>query len=338
MKNLDSLPKVELHRHLEGALPLALQATLLANMGEPVAGGVAALRGRTCVVRPMRSLNEVLACFDLFGRMLATLEAIDQGTRAAVAQAAAEGLVYLELRFSPGFIRKWCPAGDVEIIRCVATAAAEESALHDIHVALLVIATRELGPEPCEAAFQAAAALQSAGVVGVDLAGDEDRFPLSTFARPLALAREAGLSITIHAGETGNPGAVREAVEDLGAARIGHGIAAVEDPSVAALLRERSVPLEISITSNWIVGAVPSREAHPIRRLRDLGVPVTVNTDDPALFDVTLVDELALAARLLDLDLDGLLQLQLDSLSAGFAPVAVRDKARAVMMAWDAQG
>ncbi len=334
MKNLDNMPKAELHRHLAGSLPLAHQAKLLADLGEPVSDGPAALRERTCVVRPMSSLTEVLSCFDLFGRLLATLEAVDSSTRAVVAQAATEGIIYLELRFSPGFIGRWCPAPDGEIIGCVAKAAAEEAARQDIHVSLLVIATRELGAGPCMAAFRAAAEAKDLGVVGVDLAGDEDKFPLSTFAGSLALAREAGLSITIHAGETGNPAAVREAVEDLGAARIGHGIAAALDPSVAALLRERGVALEISITSNWIVGAVPSREAHPIRHLRDLGVTVTVNTDDPALFDVTLDEELALAARLLDLDLDGLLALQHAAVDAGFAPDADRVRAKKRIAEW----
>lgn len=334
MKHLKAMPKAELHRHLEGSIPLAHQARLLADLGEPVEGGAAALRGRTCVVRPMGSLNEVLACFDLFGRMLSTLEAIDSSTRAAVAQAAAEGIIYLELRFSPGFIGRWCPAGDDEIIRCVAAAAAAEAARLDIHVSLLVIATRELGAEPCAAAFRAAAEHRDLGVVGVDLAGDEDRYPLSTFAGPVSLAREAGLSVTIHAGETGNPAAVREAIEELGATRIGHGIAAADDPAVAALLHERGVALEISITSNWIVGAVPTPEAHPIRRLRDLGVPVTVNTDDPALFDVTLAQELALAGRLLDLDNRGLLDLQRRAVDAGFASDTVRAQAKARMAAW----
>ncbi len=335
MNQLKAMPKAELHRHLEGSIPLAHQARLLAARGEAPAGGADGRRRRACVVRPMGSLGEVLACFDLFGRMLATLEAIDSSTRAVVAQAAAEGIIYLELRFSPGFIRRWCPATDGEIIRCVAAAAATESARWDLHVSLLVIATRELGAKPCAAAFRAAADHRDLGVVGVDLAGDEDRVPLSTFARPLALAREAGLAITVHAGETGNPAAVREAVEEFGAARIGHGIAAADDPAVAALLRERGIALEISITSNWIVGAVPSPEAHPIRRLRDLGVPVIVNTDDPALFDITLTQELSLAGRLLDLDLSGLLDLQRAAVAAGFAPEAARSRARARITAWE---
>ncbi len=335
MMNLDSMPKAELHRHLEGSIPLAHQARLLAARGDPLEGGLDALRGRTCVLRPMASLNEVLACFDLYGRMLSTLEAVDSSTRAAVAQAADEGVIYLELRFSPGFIGQWCPAPEAEIIQCVAAAAAAESARRDIHVSLLVIATRELGAAVCADAFRAAAEFMDLGVVGVDLAGDEDRYPLSTFAGPLALAREANLAVTIHAGETGNPDAVREAVEDLGAARVGHGIAAADDPAVAALLRERGVALEISITSNWIVGAVPSPEAHPIRRLRDLGVPVTVNTDDPALFDVTLGEELRLAGRILDLDAAGLLALQRAAVDAGFGPRAARDHALARMAEWE---
>jgi len=330
-----SMPKAELHRHLEGSIPLAHQAQLLAARGDPLVGGLDALRDRTCVVQPMRSLTEVLACFDLYGQMLSTLEAVDSSTRAVVGQAADEGIVYLELRFSPGFIGQWCPAPEAEIIRCVAAAAQQEAAQRDLHVSLLVIATRELGAEVCAAAFHAAAEHMGVGVVGVDLAGDEDLYPLSTFARPVALAGEAGLSVTIHAGETGNPAAVREAVEDLGASRVGHGIAAADDPSVAPLLREPGVALEISITSNWIVGAVPPPEAPPLRRLRDLGVPVTVNTDDPALFDVTLGEELRLAGRILDLDAAGLLALQRAAVDAGFGPRAARARALERMARWE---
>ncbi len=141
-----------------------------------------------------------------------------------------------------------------------------------------------------------AAARQDRGVVAIGIGGSEERGPAEWFKDVFAFAKSAGLHLTAHAGESGGPESVWEALV-LGAERIGHGIAAVRDPELLRHLRDRDIPLEISITSNLVTGVVARLEDHPIRALYDAGVPIVLNTDDPAMFGCTLTDEYRLAAR-----------------------------------------
>ncbi len=134
------------------------------------------------------------------------------------------------------------------------------------------------------------------GVVAFGIGGSEERGPAEWFADAFAFAKSAGLRLTAHAGESMGPESVWAALA-LGAERIGHGIAAARDPELMRHLRERDIPLEVSITSNLVTGVVKRIEDHPLRRLYDAGVPIVLNTDDPAMFGCTLVNEYRLAAR-----------------------------------------
>ena len=132
-------------------------------------------------------------------------------------------------------------------------------------------------------------------VVAIGIGGSEERGPAEWFAEVYAFAKSAGLRLTAHAGETGGPESVWAALA-LGAERIGHGIASARDPKLMDHLRERKIPLEICLTSNLVTGVVKRIEEHPIRRLFDAGVPIILNTDDPAMFGCTLLSEYRLAA------------------------------------------
>jgi len=141
-----------------------------------------------------------------------------------------------------------------------------------------------------------AAARRDRGVVAFGIGGSEDRGPAEWFTEVFAAARCAGLRLTAHAGEGTSPQSVWAALE-LGAERIGHGISAVDDPVLLRHLRDRGIPLEVCITSNLITGVVKRIEEHPVRKLFDAGVPITLATDDPAMFRCTLVGEYEVAAR-----------------------------------------
>ncbi|MBM4372229.1 MAG: hypothetical protein FJ098_11275, partial [Deltaproteobacteria bacterium] len=306
---------------------------LMARQGAATLPTVEAVRQGAALRVPMRSLQEVLGRFEGFVKLLCDPAAVRLAAAAALRQAAAEGIVYLELRFSPGYIEHFGGVPAADVMAAVADGVAQGQEGLDLEAALLVIATRELGEEACRRSFDLASRFCDRGVVGVDLAGDED-VPVAAFLRPLRAARDAGLRVTLHAGETGRPEAVREAVEIAAADRIGHGIAAIRDPGVVALLRERGIPLEISVTSNWVVGAVPSVEQHPAGALLAQGVRLGFNTDDPTLFDIDLPGELALVARCFDLPLPRLLELQHDALEQSFAPDAVKARVRARIASW----
>jgi adenosine deaminase/aminodeoxyfutalosine deaminase len=167
-----------------------------------------------------------------------------------------------------------------------------------------------------------AAERKDRGVVAFGIGGSEERGPALWFTEVFSFARCAGLRLTAHAGETGGPESVWAALR-LGAERIGHGIAAVHDPELMRHLRERDIPLEICITSNLATGVVQRLEDHPIRRLYDAGVPLILNTDDPAMFGCTLVGEYKLAASRFGFSEAELRQVARNGFRYAFAPQMV---------------
>lgn len=164
------------------------------------------------------------------------------------------------------------------------------------------------------------------GLVSFGLGGPETGVPRPQFAPHFEAARAAGLRAVPHAGETTGPATVWDAIEHLGAERIGHGINAVHDPDLVAHLAEHAIPLEVCPTSNVRTGAVASLDAHPLPQLVAAGVPVSINSDDPPMFGTTLNGEYAVAAELLDLDAAGVAALAADAVDVSFLPTA--DKAR----------
>jgi adenosine deaminase/aminodeoxyfutalosine deaminase len=212
----------------------------------------------------------------------------------------AQAVTYAEVTLSAGVIL-W----KKQDLAAVFNALTGEAARARLEVRWILDATRQWGVEAARPVFEFAAARQSEGVVAIGLGGFEEQGPAKWFHDLYAQARERGLRLTCHAGETSGPESVWEALE-LGAERIGHGIRAVEDPRLMEFLRERQIPLEICITSNVRTGAAASLEQHPIRKLFDAGVPIILNTDDPALFGCTLQSEYELAAGEFGLPVDDL--------------------------------
>ena len=275
------LPKAELHLHLEGAIePETLQE-----------------------IAPEVSLDEIrdrylysdfqgfLKSFEWVMRRLETPEHYALATRALLRRLESENVRYAEIILSAGVIL-WRGQELAPIYEAV-RAEGERSA---VEVWWLFDGVRQFGVEPVRKVAELAAERVGQGVIGFGIGGDEARGPAGWFQEVYALAREAGLRLTAHAGETAGPESIWAALE-LGAERIGHGIRAVEDPVLQKHLRDRNIPLEICISSNVATGAVASLREHPVRRLYDAGVPIVLNTDDPAMFRTTLVREYEIAAR-----------------------------------------
>ena len=204
---------------------------------------------------------------------------------------AVENVRYAEINLSVGVMlwREQDPGRNFDAI----ARAAESSA---VRVRWIFDAVRQWGAEHAMQVARLAAERVSAGVVGFGVGGDEARGPIEWFQEVFDFARGRGLHILPHAGETQGPQSVWNAVR-LGAERIGHGIRAAEDPELMAWLREHDIPLEVCVSSNIATGAVESLEKHPLRKLFDAGVPVILNTDDPAMFHTTMNREFAVAAR-----------------------------------------
>ena len=216
---------------------------------------------------------------------------------------AAEGVVYAEVTISAGVIL-WKQQAFAPIYEGVQ----REACSSKLQVRWILDATRQFGVHAAKPVFDLAAERLNEGVVAIGLGGFEGGGPARWYADLYKEARDRGLRLLCHAGETTDATSVWEALE-IGAERIGHGIRAIEDPVLVAHLAEKKIPLEICITSNLRTGAVASLKDHPVRRLYDAGVPIILNTDDPALFDCTLTGEYELArrdSRFTEREIDGL--------------------------------
>jgi len=212
-------------------------------------------------------------------------------TRALLRRLAAESVQYAEITLSAGVVL-WKRQEFAPVYAAVRQAAAE----FPMEVHWILDAVRHFGVEHAMRVAELAAERAHNGVVAFGIGGDEERGPAAWFGDVYRFAKGAGLRLTAHAGETVGPESVWAALE-IGAERIGHGIRAVEDAALVRHLRDRGIPLEVCISSNVATGAVASLDVHPVRRLYDAGVPITLNTDDPAIFAVTLSGEYELAAR-----------------------------------------
>lgn len=300
LETIRALPKIELHLHLETSLRLRRLAERRAE-GDAGSAPLIADPAKFAGYDRLRRLRYASRA-GLVPDALYTAENITEITAELLAEVAAHHLKYVEVRV--GGRRGFQLLGTRPLLEAMAQAKARAAEAPGIRCGFLVTLVRERGPAEAEQRVREALACRDCGVVGVDLAGDEANYPPALFSRALALARDGGLGITAHAGEFAGPSSVWTTIYQLGARRIGHGIRAVEDPQLLDYLREHDITLEICPTSNLRLGLVSSLGAHPLRRLLEHGVPVTINSDDPMLLGTNLTRELETVARALAL-LDG---------------------------------
>lgn len=319
--NLALMPKVDLHRHLEGALRVE-SLLQMAQRGE-----VALPQEIDRLVESIqitdddpRTPRNFLNKFLIIRKFLSSPETIQRLTREAVLDAADDNVRYLEMHFTPlSFAQSsGLPLENIfDWICSSAAAAAQESG---IRVSLIASINRRESVKDAEAVAGFACDYMGRGVVGLGLAGDEATFPAAPFRPVFAGAKQSGLGITIHAGEWAGAGSVREALEELGADRIGHGVRVLEDPEVVALARQRRVIFEVCPTSNLHTGVVASMGEHSLSRMIAAGLQVTINTDDPSVSGIRLTDEYLRVVRELDVSVETLKAMILTAIQAAYLP------------------
>lgn len=325
-------PLVELHRHLDGNVRLETVLELGQQHGLPLpARDAEGLRPHVQVTEPTPDLVSFLAKFEWLQRVMVDLDAVARIARENVEDAAAEGIDHVELRFSPYFMAEKHGLDPLEVTAAVCDAVATargdlESRGTQIGVGLIVILSRTYGPETVVVELEAALRHRQRGVVALDLAGDEAGFPGELFLEHFRRAREAGLHLIAHAGEAAGPESVRQAVLGLGAERIGHGIRSLEDPEVVELLRQRRIPLEVCPTSNVQTSTVASYAEHPLPQFLELGLVVTLNTDDPSISGIDLAHEYRVAREEMGLTEAQLRTLQENALEAAFLSPEARGR------------
>ncbi len=259
----------ELHVHLEGSV-------------DPASLGLAPVRGR--------DFAGFLETFKGITRCLKTPEDYARITSGLLRAFVLESIDYAEITLSAGVVlrKEQDLHRTYEAIRTVCEGCPE------VKVKWCFDAVRQFGVDAAMRVVEIAGEFVNDGVVAFGIGGDEIAGPAKLFEEVFAAARRRGLRLTAHAGETDGPASVWDALR-IGAERIGHGIRAVDDPGLLRFLRQNDIPLEVCITSNVATGAVESLSAHPIRKLFDAGVSITLNTDDPGIFQTTLSREFQIA-------------------------------------------
>ena len=319
-----SLPKVDLHRHLEGSLRLSTLTEIGRKHGIDMMG--------TDHLRPLVQMGEDEPyTFENFLSKFATLrlfyrspEVIGRITREAIEDAAIDNVRYLELRFTPVALSRAedFPLG--EVMDWVIEGVQSAEAL-GIKTNLIASINRHESVELAEEVAQLAAERKDQGIVGLDLAGSEASFSAIPFLGIFQAARQEGLEITVHGGEWGGPENVREAIEVFGSQRIGHGVRVMEDPNVVALARERNATFEVCITSNYQSGVIKTLAEHPFANMLKSGLDATLNSDDPSISQIVLSNEYRLANESLGVPLAKLRDQTLAAAKAAFLPQEERD-------------
>lgn len=324
---LACVPKVELHRHLEGSIRPSTLAEICREHRVPLPTyDVGVLTELLRVRKPAENLAGFLKPFGLIKYAFVDRDAISRITYEAVEDSALDNIRYVEFRFSPEYMGFYHQLRIEDVLDAIVEGVELATRKFAVDAKLIVSICRdrtsdEMGPFWPSSIEVACNAVNYAGrgVVGLDLSGIEPGFPPEMFEEPFRIARQAGLGITVHAGEAAGPENVRSAIERLGATRIGHGVRVTQDEQVLQLVRERSVTLELCPTSNVLTGAIGSLQEHPIRKLYNEGVLVTVNTDDPTLCGVSLTEEYILLMDTFGFGIEDIDRLITNARCAAFA-------------------
>ncbi len=331
--DLQLLPKVDLHRHLEGCLRLPTIIDLAARANAELPGWTPEdLAPHAQVLEPLSSLEEALGRFGIAQRSFRDYEAVRRITLEAVEDLDADNVRLAELRYSPDFLCS--PAGlDWDGAFDAILQGVDDARGLDVAVGLIAIASRDLGGSSARRTVEWA--VRHAGdLVGFDIAGPELGYPPALYSNLVRPIHEAGLGLTTHYGESGPAEYPLAAMEALRTSRLGHGVSVAHDANVEAIAIERGVALEMCPTSNVRTRAVPRVEEHPARRLLRQGAKVTINTDNPGLFGIRLTHELELARDRIGFDYEDLRRATGNALEASFLPEQVKDGVRARHFGW----
>lgn len=290
--SFQNTPKIELHTHLEGCAPPSFIKGLAAEKNIDLSQIFTADGGYA-----FRDFDHFLKVYEAACTTLQTPEDFRRLTMAVLEETAGHGVVYMETFVSPDF----CGGGDLsawrDYLAAMKDAADEAEEKLGIILRGIVTGIRHFGPEASKPAARCAVETMGDFIVGYGMAGGEMVGRPGDYAYSFDMAREAGLRLTCHAGEWGGPDMVADTIRDLRVARIGHGISAIDDPALTEQIAEQGIVLEVCPGSNVVLKAVNGWADHPIARLREAGVKVTVSTDDPPFFHTTMTAEYEMLNR-----------------------------------------
>ena len=324
MKNFDpkynDIPKTEIHCHLEGAIRTQTLIDVAKEYHLQLPSYEASeLDKHVKVYDQMKNLEAVLAAFAIFQNSITSPEVVERIAWELFEDAAKQNIKLFEVRFSPdwafhGHNLDWDACLD-GLLRAKKRAETE----FDMMIGYIAITSRGMGPESCVKTVDWSIRHKD-HILGIDLADSERDFPLREFVPSVRKARDAGLKVTIHTGEDTPASFVKEVIELTDPDRIGHGIHAIEDMQVVELIKERDITLEVNPWSNYLTNSVRTIEEHPLKRLFDLGVKVTINSDDPEVLETNVNNEYCIAHEILGMSMENISTCNRYAYEASFIP------------------
>jgi len=322
----NNIPKIELHCHLEGSIRTQTILDIAGeyNLNLP-AYEVEGLDRHIKVRSQLQDLQAVLNAFAIFQNSLTSVEVVERITYELCEDASHQNIRLLEIRFSPD----WAFSGhDLDWdLALESIQSAQQRAMADfgIYTGLIAITSRSLGVHSCEKTVDWAIRHRDA-ILGIDLADNEQGYPIHEFINPVRRAQEAGLKVTVHSGEDTPASAVHDTILSVHPQRIGHGIHIIEDLQVVEFVKQHGITLEVNPWSNYLTNSVSRIEEHPLKQLFDLGVRVTINSDDPEVLDTNLNNEYRIAHEILGMSLDDVTKCNQYALQASFLPEDQKSK------------
>jgi adenosine deaminase len=319
-----AMPKADLHCHLDGSLriqtilDLAREHDVELPTVDPVALRHALHAGDDC-----EDLVDYLKAFDITCKVLQTEDALERAAFELAEDAAAENVRYVEVRYAPVLHTARGMRLD-QIVQAVLDGLRRAEQTYDIQTGLIICGIRNMAPEVSLQAAEVAVAFKNRGVVGFDLAGAEVDNPAKDHGESFYLIRKNNINVTIHAGEAYGPESIGQAIHYCGAHRIGHGTRLRENGDLLNYVNDHRIPLEVCLKSNVQTRAVRNIASHPFKFYLDLGLLVTLNTDNRLITDTTVSDEYLLAARQWGLGIEEMSWIMMNGFQAGFMPF--RDK------------
>jgi adenosine deaminase len=313
-----SLPLLDLHRHLDGNVrsQTILELGQQFNMALP-ANDLASLRPFVQIIDNEPNLLAFLEKLDWGVKVLGDLDACRRIAYENMFDAKQQGLDYVELRFSPFYMAQTHKLNIADVVAAVIDGVQAGSKETGVQAKLIGILSRTFGVEACQAELEGLLAHKE-NLIALDLAGDELGFPGGLFEQHFKTARDAGLNITVHAGEAAGSESIWHAIKELGAVRIGHGVKAIEDAALMDYLRDHQIGIESCLTSNIQTSTVASFASHPLKRFLDHGILACINTDDPSVSNIEIRHEFEVAAPLAGLSAEDCTKAQQNALKIAF--------------------
>lgn len=327
----NTMPKVELHCHLEGSIRTTTLYEIARESGLPLpAENVDQLEPFVRVYEQLDDLQSVLNAFALAQNSFTSQAAVERVAYELFEDAARQNIHLFEVRFSPDWAFSRHQLNWDAALEGILRARERAQAQWGMAIGLIAITSRSRGVESCKRTVDWAIRHRDV-LCGFDLADGEREHPIGEFSREVLRVRDAGLKITVHSGEDTPASYVVDTIRAVNPERIGHGIHIIEDDAAIEMVKEHGITLEVNPWSNYLTHSVRRIEDHPLKRLFDRGVKVTINSDDPELLNTNLNNEYRLAHEVLGMSLEEIATCNRYALEASFLPDEMK---RAVMEQW----